>query len=573
MVKGNGVRKWCEKWFLTPFRPTGCTNVQDTYDYNNRMQPVRFQLGTSASPSADYCLVYNYYQGVANPTTCTSTPTTATAGNNGNVAGIYDLDGPNNSLMTHTEAYSYDKVNRLTSAIATGNATYNLSFSYTQDGSSGNYGNMSCLTNGQTHGLCPNYTFSAATNHISTSGFNYDLAGNLTSDGTHSYTWDAEGRLVTMDGGTTANITYNALGQMVQNGGGSTTYNADGERISGSGFNIVPWGDVALVKYGTNTNFVHGNGLQSSTIVTSQTGAVLQDLIFYPWGQSWVEHDGSVDGTFATMEPLAQGSGEETAITPNRDYSQSYGRWLSPDPLGGDVTNPQSLNLYAYALNNPTSIIDPLGLCSSDDSESVDDCCSGQGWVTDPSCQGPGGGGGGGVVSTGSTNPGGPSMPGNAGFPGQFPRQTGGTYPCDFGLCTGSIWNPFTLQVGGSINFTWWIFSINYSAGFAIDLHGHVAAYRAYGGGGGAGAGLSAGVQGAYSNANTVCGLGGPFLNASGTFGAGGAVSADVFHGKGDGPGGTVTGGGVTAGGGAAADSSITITNTDVTPIGSVPCH
>ncbi|MGD0225881.1 MAG: hypothetical protein ABSF71_26410, partial [Terriglobia bacterium] len=150
MVKGNGVRKWCEKWFLTPFRPTGCTNVQDTYDYNNRMQPVRFQLGTSASPSADYCLVYNYYQGVANPTTCTSTPTTATAGNNGNVAGIYDLDGPNNSLMTHTEAYSYDKVNRLTSAIATGNATYNLSFSYTQDGSNGNYGNMSCLTNGQT---------------------------------------------------------------------------------------------------------------------------------------------------------------------------------------------------------------------------------------------------------------------------------------------------------------------------------------------------------------------------------------------------------------------------------------
>ena len=49
----------------------------------------------------------------------------------------------NNSLMTHTEAYSYDKVNRLASGAATGNATYNLTFSYTQDGSSGNYGNMS----------------------------------------------------------------------------------------------------------------------------------------------------------------------------------------------------------------------------------------------------------------------------------------------------------------------------------------------------------------------------------------------------------------------------------------------
>jgi|GEM_PF-5072333 len=37
-------------------------------------------------------------------------------------------------------------------------------------------------------------------------------------------------------------------------------------------------------------------------------------------------------------------------------------RWLTPDPLAGDVTNPQSLNRYAYVLDNPTSLIDPLGL-------------------------------------------------------------------------------------------------------------------------------------------------------------------------------------------------------------------
>jgi hypothetical protein len=38
------------------------------------------------------------------------------------------------------------------------------------------------------------------------------------------------------------------------------------------------------------------------------------------------------------------------------------GRWLSPDPAGGDVTNPQSLNRYAYVMNNPTTFVDPLGL-------------------------------------------------------------------------------------------------------------------------------------------------------------------------------------------------------------------
>jgi hypothetical protein len=41
------------------------------------------------------------------------------------------------------------------------------------------------------------------------------------------------------------------------------------------------------------------------------------------------------------------------------------GRWLSPDPAGAaavDLTNPQSLNRYAYVMNNPTTLIDPSGL-------------------------------------------------------------------------------------------------------------------------------------------------------------------------------------------------------------------
>lgn len=44
-------------------------------------------------------------------------------------------------------------------------------------------------------------------------------------------------------------------------------------------------------------------------------------------------------------------------------------RWLTPDPLRGDIPSrrvfdvkPQSLNRYAYALNDPTSLVDPSGL-------------------------------------------------------------------------------------------------------------------------------------------------------------------------------------------------------------------
>ncbi len=48
-----------------------------------------------------------------------------------------------------------------------------------------------------------------------------------------------------------------------------------------------------------------------------------------------------------------------------RYFASSMGRWLSPDPLGmafADPTDPQSLNRYAYVLNNPLIFTDPDGL-------------------------------------------------------------------------------------------------------------------------------------------------------------------------------------------------------------------
>jgi RHS repeat-associated protein len=45
-----------------------------------------------------------------------------------------------------------------------------------------------------------------------------------------------------------------------------------------------------------------------------------------------------------------------------RQYSSILGRWLTPDLWDGDINNPQSLNRYAYVLNNPTTLADPLGL-------------------------------------------------------------------------------------------------------------------------------------------------------------------------------------------------------------------
>jgi len=46
-----------------------------------------------------------------------------------------------------------------------------------------------------------------------------------------------------------------------------------------------------------------------------------------------------------------------------RYHNPRLGRLMSPDPLAGDLGDPQSLNRYAYVLNNPETFIDPLGLC------------------------------------------------------------------------------------------------------------------------------------------------------------------------------------------------------------------
>jgi RHS repeat-associated protein len=86
--------------------------------------------------------------------------------------------------------------------------------------------------------------------------------------------------------------------------------------------------------------------------------------LFNPLGVPWTA--GSwVDLTYAGLNPYDLNTGLNRAA--NRLQSPNLGRWLSPDPLGGDITSPQSLNRYAYALNNPETLTDPSGLWPRDE--------------------------------------------------------------------------------------------------------------------------------------------------------------------------------------------------------------
>jgi RHS repeat-associated protein len=342
---------------------SGCTNIRETDTYNNRLQPVMIELQKTSDNSHNYCLVYNYYSGFGNPTGC-AVPSQATTGNNGNVAGYWYNDNVSSS-QTHTAAYAYDNVNRLGTAVATGNSTYNLTFSYDR------YGNMTCQLNGQTNGPCPNWTFNSGTNRITTSGFTYDAAGNLTGDGTYTYEWDAEGRLKSVNSGALRSFIYNALGRQAEwHGDGRVSEvltdlagHVVGSVNSGGGWESqrIPGGGMELAWYvNGGTTFPHYNALGSTVMNTRHDGTVTNDILFYPWGQGWAAPVNDYIQFFGSIPNWDWEIGE--GVTPNRYYPNNQGRWLSPDPLAGNISNPQSLNRYAYVLNNPTTLTDPTGL-------------------------------------------------------------------------------------------------------------------------------------------------------------------------------------------------------------------
>ncbi len=45
-----------------------------------------------------------------------------------------------------------------------------------------------------------------------------------------------------------------------------------------------------------------------------------------------------------------------------RYYASRLGRFMTPDPVAGNIFNPQRLNRYAYVLNDPVNLVDPYGL-------------------------------------------------------------------------------------------------------------------------------------------------------------------------------------------------------------------
>jgi RHS repeat-associated protein len=222
-------------------------------------------------------------------------------------------------------------------------------------------------------GPSPQYSINTATNQIV--GYSYDAAGNMTNDGNHSYTYDAEGNILTVDGGSTATYVYNALNQRVRALVNSTpselVFNAGGQRVSE--WNAAThaqikghyyWGGTPMAYYDpSTTHFQHQDWLGTERMRTTSSGSVEGTYTSLPWGDGQ-----ATSGTDTDAE-------SDTDHAQFRQYSNIQGRFLAPDPYDGsyDASNPQSMNRYVYALNNPLSNVDPTGrdACIYDDGAGV----------------------------------------------------------------------------------------------------------------------------------------------------------------------------------------------------------
>jgi RHS repeat-associated protein len=123
---------------------------------------------------------------------------------------------------------------------------------------------------------------------------------------------------------------------------------------------------IAAAQSADTVIYYHTDAIGSVRMTTDANGGVLERYDFQPFGVAC----GSACGTGSTPETVQFGGKERDADTgfdyfTARYYDSPNGRFTSPDLItvnASRLLNPQRLNRYAYALNNPLKYFDPDGM-------------------------------------------------------------------------------------------------------------------------------------------------------------------------------------------------------------------
>ncbi len=272
------------------------------------------------------------------------------------VGNLTTLSSPDPTLAWD---YSYDDGYRLVRASSAGGANdyaYDAAFNLTSSSAVGAYSYgangaaATCLTG------------------IGADEYGYDDRGHLVSAPWGAHTVDAEGRVraIALTGGDSEALTYGCGGALVRR---VTTSSATTREIS-SPDRLIRIEDgvlVAQISDGSRIvargqsgalDWLHYDHLGSLVLMTDASGAEILRLTYDPYGQVLTRNGVAVaPNGFGTGEDIGHG----LLLLGARWYSPRMGRFISPDPMVGDIGDAAAWNAYAYCRCNPTSYTDPSG--------------------------------------------------------------------------------------------------------------------------------------------------------------------------------------------------------------------
>lgn len=311
--------------------------------------------------------------------------------NNGNITAQ-----TNNVDTGRTQSYTYDPLNRLLTAESSamsGGDCWGQGFGNTSGLAADGLANFFYATATKCTAPAPNFTMSGSdSNRFSGTGISYDSDGNNTADGSHSYTFDAENRIASVDG--TYCYIYNAIGLRVakahvasgytcsdtsphapimdmgywRNIAGNTIAETDssGSTSNASYNEYIFFGGRRIARSNPNSgtvNYYFVDHLGSTRVMTSASGSVCFKMEYYPYGQEQPNSTTTCNTSykFTGYERDAE-TGNDYAFA--RHYNPRLGRFMSGDPLGSsaDASDPQTLNRYTYVNDNPVNLTDPSGM-------------------------------------------------------------------------------------------------------------------------------------------------------------------------------------------------------------------
>ena len=289
-----------------------------------------------------------------------------------------------NVTSGNSETFGYSPTRRLTSASASATSSYGA-YTWAYD-SVGNRTSEMLTTGLGTTTTTYNYPtnsnkLTSLTQGSNTRSLDYDADGNITSDtksgGPWAYSYDSEDRLAqaTSNSTTVGTYTYDGLWRLakrvVTSPSSETHYlqDLDGHIIaetdgSGNTTREYIWLDdmpVAVID-GVNTPspttyYVHTDHLMRPVVMTDGNGAIVWSAVYQPFGATQ-----SITGSLVMNARFpGQWFQLETGLHYNwfRHYDPSLGRYVESDPMG---LKGGSYSTYSYAVSNPLSNFDPLGL-------------------------------------------------------------------------------------------------------------------------------------------------------------------------------------------------------------------